>query len=375
MMVGCPPELWRGCAPLPRAERAGTRQALADALYGPVPQAPDWLRCQRRERREDGFSLIEIEIGVADRRFAVQAALWLPHQATGPVPLIIGLDFLGPFGILPPGSFAADPQARVYAPPEWQADGELIPALAGQSRRRWPLEQIAAQGFGLLVSCYGSWVPDDPDACRYHGLYPLLGQPETGAISLWAWALMRLADVAVDFPEIDARRLSICGHSRLGKAALWAGAHDPRIAAIWANNSGCAGAAPARHPVGERLCDLVSRFPHWLRRDAITDPAKLPVDQHQLLALCAPKALYLSEAEVDVWADPLGSYFSLSQAALAWGQKTNAHWPDPASIPPGGWSFHAGALGYHLRPGGHDVLVQDWTQVLAFLSEQLGNGD
>ncbi len=357
----------RGLPELPDLEtsdpawRADLRAAFAKELYGPIPAPPDRVT-YRSEPTGENQQTIGLSIYCGDRCFELSAVLWTPPDVTGPVPIIVALDFLGPYGILLPGGFAADPLARVYSAPEWQAEGRLVPDLAGQSRRRWPLELIAEHGFAVMVSCYGSWVPDDPQTWRDHGLSPLLDHPETGAISLWAWALMRMVDVAVELPGIDPFKVFLAGHSRLGKAALWATANDPRVAGVWANNSGCAGAALSRHRSGETLAQLAHQFPHWLNYVAVTEPDALAVDQHQLLALCTPAAIYLSEAEEDSWADPEGSWAAIKQVA-----KARALNP-PTGIPR---SWSTDTLGFHMRPGGHDVLTQDWRATLKFFAKNM----
>lgn len=373
MMAGCLSELWQGVAgfaPLgtkgrPDASwRARTSALLARDLYGAIPEAPDDLDYTAVQK--DGFVQLDLTLRCGARSLPVSAALWLPADRTKPVPLIAGLDFVGPYGIMPEGSFAAEPKARVYTAPNWGAGGRLAPVLAGKFAYRWPVQAILEAGFALMVSCYGSWVPDDPAAFLAQGVHPLTGAPDAGAISLWAWAISRMVDVAVDLPQIDDTSVAVVGHSRLGKAALWAAAQDTRIAAVWANNSGCAGAAPACHPIGETLEDLAGMFPHWLRRGAVLTTDQLACDQHHLLALCAPRAVYLSEADEDIWADPLGSYWALKQASAAWGQ-TSQDWPEPNRVLAGHRHHTHGPLGYHLRSGGHDMLPQDWQKALPFL--------
>ena len=307
---------------------------------------------------------------VADRTFSVDGALWLPADRSREAPLIVGLDFLGPFGILSGSRFPRDPNAVVHAPPRFGiTDGSLQDALRGAAAPSWPMEMLCAAGYAVLVSCYGSWVPDHPDRWRTHGVGPLTGAPVAGskAISLWAWSMMRLVDAARSFPEIDGRRIALAGHSRLGKAALWAAANDARISAVLANNSGCGGAAPARHPVGETLVEMQAAFPHWIRADAgHKEPDQLPFDQHALLAAIAPRAVLLTEAEDDIWADPLGSYRALA-AASASTAPSKAPWPSVETAWTRGARIARGPFAWHLRPGGHALTKEDWRQFVAFL--------
>jgi hypothetical protein len=306
---------------------------------------------------------LHIEISVGPRRFAVDAALWLPEGAAGKVPLVCGLDFTGPAGVLSSESYPLDPDAQIYSRPEYGAkDGRLAPVLRGTAAHRWPIPLLTNAGMAVLVSCYGSWVPDSAEDWQSHGVYPLLnGQencPGSGAISLWAWSIQRLLDVAGTLDEVDQSNISVAGHSRLGKAALWATANDPRIAAVFANNSGCAGAAPFAHPIGETLGQMVQGYPHWLLQG--NTPHVPDFDQHHLLALIAPRKTYIACAEDDLWADPAGTYLALTATG-------GDDWPPLSEALNTAAQIIRGPMGYHLRPGGHDLLPYDWQKFLTFL--------
>ena len=355
-------------------DRAFWRDRLARCLYGAIPPAPDAITVTRHPIDGESAERLRIEIAVGTRRFAVDAALWLPENAissaagpksepkSGRVPLICGLDFVGPAGVMPSTGFPLDPQAVIYTRPEWGAQGgRMDPVLRGTSACHWPVSVLLNAGMAVMVSCYGSWVPDSADHWQGHGVYPLLNCAEdfahSGAIALWAWAILRLLDTAGTLGEIDAGRMYVAGHSRLGKAALWAAAQDSRIAAGFANNSGCAGAAPAAHPVGETLEQMATAYPHWLIQGR--DPGAADLDQHHLLALIAPRKTYIGCARDDLWADPAGSYLALRAAS-------GGKWPMPCEALTGR-QIKCGPSGYHLRPGGHNLLPWDWHQFLAFL--------
>jgi len=349
--------------------QAGWRAAFARHVYGPLPPAPDRLTLRREPLAGGMAERVVIELSVGPRRLPVDAALWLPAERMLPVPLIVALDFLGPAGIMTGAGFPLDPGAVIGIPPRpWLPDGRLTEAARGRHRDRWPLVEILGRGFGLLVSGYGTWVPDDPALWRARGVATLFPELRTGALSLWAWALSRLLDIAGDLPEVDPSRLILFGHSRLGKAALWAAANDTRVAAVIANNAGAAGAALSRRDFGESLAHLRAGFPHWtvLTAADAADPARLPVDQHQLLAAIAPRALYVASAAADLWADPRGEYLALSAAATAWGDAAPALPPVEAAFVPGG-TVRAGPLGWHLRDGPHDQTAWDWSRFLDFL--------
>jgi hypothetical protein len=351
-----------GASPLASDKRRRLLALFAAHLYGPIPPPPNRLTPHRLAG--PGYQRLEIALEADERRFAVDAALWLP-AGHGPAPLIVGLDFLGPIGVLEDASFPLDLAARI----DFRGSTVLDASLRGRGADRWPLDLIQTAGFGLLLSCYGSWVPDDPAAWRDHGLVPLLHPPpETGAIALWAWALSRLVDAALSLREVDAARVYFAGHSRLGKAALWAAASDERVAGVVANNSGCAGAALWHHQGGETLAQLTARYPHWLTPSLADDPdpATLPVDQHELLACIAPRRLYVASASEDHWADPEGEYLALAAAAPAW----NLALPALEEVWQPGAELRAGALAWHLRDGVHDLTPWDWRRFLPHLASR-----
>lgn len=361
-----------------RDKRQGDlRQKFADELYGHIPPPPDAIEVTREPISGEQAERLRIEMAVGRRRFSVDAALSLPAPAARPAPLICGLDFVGPLGILSSTGYPIDPDARISPRPKYGApDGRLTETLRGTSAFRWPIGMLREAGFAVLVSCYGSWVPDDATAWKDHGLFRLLdceNRPPVGALSLWAWAIQRIVDVAEKHEEIEGSRISVAGHSRLGKAALWAAANDTRIKAVFANQSGCGGAAPAAHPVGETFDQMADRFPHWTIPES--HRATRNFDQHHLLAQIAPRAVYLGGAIGDLWADPVGSFAALEAAAPFWhpGKETGWGWP----LPPAIWSTRPqvlnGPLGYHLRPGEHDQLPHDWRQFLNFLDVAVGS--
>ena len=159
----------------------------------------------------------------------------------------------------------------------------------------------------------------------------------------------------------------------MGKAALWAAAQDQRFSGAWSNGSGCTGAALSRRRFGERLLHLTQRFPHWTceaYRAYVEQEEKLPIDQHQLLALVAPRPLYVSSASLDQWADPRGEFASCIAAQPAWRSEA-PRLPGDTLPTPGERALPD--IGYHCRPGPHDMLQVDWWHAMDYFESKLLN--
>ncbi len=315
-------------------------------------------------------------------RMWLDLLLHLPN-AGRPVPVFCGLNFHGNHTVWP------DPAIRL--PDGWVPDTAGLglagghradPAGRGAQSARWPVDRLVARGYGLVTAYAGDLHPDDPDPVLHQEGVPALfgsgGDPaaravdEWGALGAWAWGLSRMVDYLLTDPAVDGERVAVVGHSRMGKAALWAAAQDDRIALAVSNNSGCGGAALARRRFGETVGAITGRFPHWFapayagyteREDA------LPVDQHELLALVAPRPLYVASAEQDLWADPRGEFLAARHA----GEVYRMLGADPLPVtrmPPVDHPV-AGRIGYHVRPGGHDITAPDWDRFCAFADRQL----
>jgi len=238
----------------------------------------------------------------------------------------------------------------------------------------WPAERIVARGY-MAAAFHTSDVAPDMPGLFHESVHRIFGADDDdrasdtwGAIAAWGWGASRAMDYFMTDQDIDHQRIAVVGHSRGGKAALWCGAEDERFALVVGNNSGCTGAALARRKSGERVADINKRFPHWFsanyhqfnRRER-----RLPVDQHQLIALMAPRLVYVASASRDAWADPQGEFLACVHAAPVY-QLFGLQGLETNELPKAGRPLHAGHIGYHLRKGRHNLTEYDWDRFMDF---------
>ncbi len=331
-----------------------------------------------------GMQVLDVERGPGplgstrfqiDVRFGAEASfellVYLPAATKAPR-VFLGLNFGGNHTVHP------DPAIRL--PRAWIADWEetqvrdhrATEAGRGTRSRRWPLETLLARGYGLATVHAGDLAPDAPAHPQTDAFRSLFDPVPAswGTIGIWAWTLSRALDVLQG--RLTSGPVILVGHSRLGKTALWASAQDERFAGVISNGSGCMGASLSRSLSGERVQDILKYFPYWFspRLTAyIGREDLLPVDQHMLLALTAPRPLYVSSAAQDLWADPPGEYAAWREAADLYRLLENATLP-PATMPACGQPLHLGKLGYHIREGQHDILPENWNHFLDFWDQQ-----
>lgn len=302
--------------------------------------------------------------------------LYVPNGAKGPVPAFLGCNFNGNHAVHADPSITLNPRwMRTARDSKNVVNNRATDASRGSEASRWQVEMIIAKGYALATYYYGDVEPDHAEgwkdglraAMSKDGANTQFAPDAWGAIGAWAWGLSRGLDYLEKDKAIDAKKVAVIGHSRLGKTSLWAGASDERFAMVISNNSGEGGASISRRDFGETIAVLNKNFPHWFcgnYKQYTGHPENLPVDMHELAALAAPRPLYIASAQEDTWADPKGEFLAgkLAEPVYAlFGKKGTgvAEWP-AVNQPVGEF------VGYHVRSGKHDVTAYDWEQYLRF---------
>jgi len=298
--------------------------------------------------------------------------LMLIPKKTLKTSVVISLNFFG--------NHCIDTDTTIFLNPHWMAwhneYGTQNFKASEQSRgihsRRFPLEYIIKEGYGFVTAYYGDFAPDNSSLYE-SGLYAVSSDKNitTGAISLWAWSYGLLTDFANSEKKFKNAPIILVGHSRQGKAALWASVHQKNIVGVVSNNSGCMGAALSKCKTGESSEDIYKKFSHWFIPNfaIFRNPELLPYDQHHLLACVAPKKLYVCSASEDFAACPESEFKALTLAQPIF-EKYASTKLATLLYPSVNHVSQNKSIAYHLREGKHDLLLWDWERFLAFFKEK-----
>ncbi|MEX0780428.1 MAG: hypothetical protein WD037_11855 [Balneolales bacterium] len=328
--------------------RAEILEQFRSSMYGRSPGAPVYLSFELIEENSsamDGAATLKRIIAHSihgGRTHQFEFSLFLPNAANGPVPVYTLIN---------------------------NRDRSNIDPTRENKSDFWPAEQVIERGYGIAAFQNSDLAPDNAEDYRNGVIQLFEGEEAYGerapdaweALAAWGWGASRVMDYLETDPGVDASKVALVGHSRGGKASLWAGAEDERFAVVIANDSGSGGAALSRRQFGETVED-VNRFAHWFAGnfdEYNNNEEALPFDQHMLVALIAPRAVYIASADRDLWADPKGEFLSLAHASPVyslWGHTPIA----PEELPELNSPLVAGPRGYHVREGGHNLTTVDW---------------
>ena len=335
-----------------KLRRPEVLKLFEDHIYGQMPTDYDSIRYALTE--DDGAEMAgkavlkQVGITVFRKGNSVQinVVLFTPAQAKKPVPVFLLINNRGK---------------------------ENTDPTRAKKSEFWPAEMLIDSGFAIAAFHVSDLAPDNKDTYMngvLQKLYPEQLKKDNGmkAIGAWAWGASRVMDYFETDRDIDAKKVIVVGHSRGGKTSLWAAAQDQRFAACVTNCSGNTGAALARRQFGERISRINTTFPHWFSNNYKKYNDKenaLPVDQHMLIALIAPRPVYATNASKDLWADPKGTFLALKAAEPVYAlYKIQSGLPkDPPGIDKPVIGSH---FGYHNREGEHDMTVYDWGNFIRF---------
>ncbi|MFT4076983.1 MAG: hypothetical protein QM647_15760 [Asticcacaulis sp.] len=344
-----------------------------ESIFGVSPPAPTHMRfvvTDNDGQALDGLATrrqITLYLDGRDQGPQMHVLLYLPNGVAA-APVFVGLNFHGNQSI--------DPDPAIALTTTWLTDYQspgivkhhATAASRGQDAAECPLRQILAAGYGVATFAPGDLYPDG-DGMIAESIHPYYGTQSAapdhwGAIATWAWGLSRVYDYLATDRQVDAKRVIVFGHSRYGKAALWAGASDPRFAMVISNDSGEGGAKLYRRNFGETIRVMntywfAPRFNSYASREQ-----DLPIDAHELIALVAPRPVYIATATQDLWGDPKGQFLAARAADPVY-RLLGTDGMGVSDMPPPDTPVLS-TIGFHNRTGAHEITTYDWAQYIRF---------
>jgi len=323
------------------------------------------------------LKLIDIAYG-PEATPPIHLLLVVPNERKGPVPAFVGMNFSGNHAILSDPKIPL-PTVWLYPNRKGVVNNRATDEGRGTDIDTWALEQSIDRGYAIATFYSGDVDPDHKesrDGVQKHILAKSEVPPkhEAATIAIWAYGIHRVIDYMITNADIDAKRIAVVGHSRLGKTTLLAAALDERIALAIPLQAGCGGTAPSRGKIGEPVERINTAFPHWFN-DAFKEfnkqPEKLPFDQHCLVAICAPRPVLFANAVEDTWANPVGQLEVLKAAEPVY-KLLKAGGCDAEKMPEVG-KLVASKLGYYIRDGKHSMTKGDWKIFLDYADAQMKN--
>ncbi|MDO9633729.1 MAG: acetylxylan esterase [Paludibacter sp.] len=354
-----------------RKRRAELQAVFEQEMYGVAPELPKGVTytVEIEDKNAFGGKATKKRVNLTLKGLAnpLELLIYYPNNGLKKASAFLLLNFWGNYTV---STDKEVPMPMLWVPNrEFIKDHKATEAMRGIRADRFPVEMIVDAGYAVVTLYSGDIDPDFNDGFK-NGVHALYKDPKYtwGTVAAWAWGLSYVMNYLEKDKRINAKQVAVLGHSRLGKAALLAGAFDERFALVISNNSGCGGAAISRRKMGETLAVLNKNYPHWFCpnfKNYNKKEDELPIDQHQLAAMVAPRLLYVASSELDTWADPEGEFLSAYFAGEVYrlfGLKGIQQSNMPALESP----LHDGHVGYHIRKGKHGLTSYDWQQYILF---------
>lgn len=338
------PDEWR------KIGRPGILALFESEVYGIVPSTRYQKKISVVKEDKNAMNgaatlkMVDITVSAGEKSLTIHMGLFIPNNVRKPVPAFLLI---------------------------CNRPTDNIDFTREKKSEFWPAEEVIARGYAIAAFYNADVDPDNFDNFK-NGIHGILDKERNneswGTIAAWAWGASRCMDYLKTDKAIAKDKVALVGHSRGGKTALWAGATDERFAMVIPNEAGCGGTSLARRQYGEKVSRINQAFPHWFcgnYKSYGNNVDSLPVDQHMLMALIAPRALYVASADQDLWADPRGQYLALYHSLPVYrlfkpGIQLSEEMP-PLDTP-----VINGPVAYHVRQGVHNLLLQDWNWFMDF---------